>query len=521
MSDFQLSRVGMLALVLLLPHAASAAGPRGPLYQPTPWVPRRLAGEEVRTISARLPKLLKKLKIKEPRVSIEGDHVHSRACNGEGLAEPGLAAIWALSTTKMGQGEVDFLYPDGTRQVPVSVFREGSVLSVALGPATDLRPRGDVDGSTIVARYGIEAVRDGEARWTPAERVLLDRALATLDERELRAIRGVPFVRNTRQHRRLKVPHAAWYEMDPGGRARIVVLDGAFGHTESGFVGSPTAPEPPSSLVVLHEVGHALTRAALVEKLGSLVVSGRELDAAAAQSGARIADFEAEGAAADRERKTLERRLAEHEAWREGLNRGTEAQNRRVNAYSKGSAEYKAEVERRNARAVELKATQEPGGKAEIEGWDLRLAATRDLILAERDAIDAAVATHGAELTRYAEAHAALARDLDGLAEEDRARNQRIASHNSEATEENTEVERHNAGVLEAERLAESVPLLVAYAALPGARKGPTAYGATEIGEGFAESFALYRLDPAALGRVAPEILRWFDSGEYLRFLPH
>ena len=93
MSDFQLSRVGMLALVLLLPHAASAAGPRGPLYQPTPWVPRRLAGEEVRTISARLPKLLKKLKIKEPRVSIEGDHVHSRACNGEGLAEPGLAAI--------------------------------------------------------------------------------------------------------------------------------------------------------------------------------------------------------------------------------------------------------------------------------------------------------------------------------------------------------------------------------------------------------------------------------------------
>ncbi len=45
---------------------------------------------------------------------------------------------------------------------------------------------------------------------------------------------------------------------------------------------------------------------------------------------------------------------------------------------------------------------------------------------------------------------------------------------------------------------------------------GITDYGATDDREAFAESFALYKLDPEALRRISPEALAWFEAGEHL-----
>jgi hypothetical protein len=61
--------------------------------------------------------------------------------------------------------------------------------------------------------------------------------------------------------------------------------------------------------------------------------------------------------------------------------------------------------------------------------------------------------------------------------------------------------------------------LLEAFAALDGAGVGPTPYGASNMHESFADAFALYKLDPAALERFSPEMHAWFAAGGHLAHL--
>jgi hypothetical protein len=50
-------------------------------------------------------------------------------------------------------------------------------------------------------------------------------------------------------------------------------------------------------------------------------------------------------------------------------------------------------------------------------------------------------------------------------------------------------------------------------------RAAPTMYGRTAIGESFAECFALFKVDRAALERAAPDAIKWFESKDYRAFL--
>lgn len=47
--------------------------------------------------------------------------------------------------------------------------------------------------------------------------------------------------------------------------------------------------------------------------------------------------------------------------------------------------------------------------------------------------------------------------------------------------------------------------------------QSPTDYGRKDLRESFAESYSLFKTDPAALARAAPQALAWFQSGEYLK----
>jgi hypothetical protein len=49
---------------------------------------------------------------------------------------------------------------------------------------------------------------------------------------------------------------------------------------------------------------------------------------------------------------------------------------------------------------------------------------------------------------------------------------------------------------------------------------GPTEYANESLQEAFAESYALFKLDPEALERIDPSVHRWFASGAYLDLLP-
>ena len=57
------------------------------------------------------------------------------------------------------------------------------------------------------------------------------------------------------------------------------------------------------------------------------------------------------------------------------------------------------------------------------------------------------------------------------------------------------------------------VNILEDYATLPGVQTGPTKYSTSSVGESFAESFALWHLDPETLQRCMPEVHDWFASG--------
>ncbi len=58
-------------------------------------------------------------------------------------------------------------------------------------------------------------------------------------------------------------------------------------------------------------------------------------------------------------------------------------------------------------------------------------------------------------------------------------------------------------------------PVIRDYARLRAGRAWPTAWS-TDVFESFAEAFALYRTDPDALQRVAPDVWRWFAEDGHL-----
>ncbi len=62
-------------------------------------------------------------------------------------------------------------------------------------------------------------------------------------------------------------------------------------------------------------------------------------------------------------------------------------------------------------------------------------------------------------------------------------------------------------------------PVHATYRRVRGPDRGPTEYGRTDIEESFAESFALYKADPAALRRIYPEVHDWFAAGGHLQAL--
>lgn len=125
-------------------------------------------------------------------------------------------------------------------------------------------------------------------------------------------------------------------------------------------------------------------------------------------------------------------------------------------------------------------------------------------------------------------------RDLPLIQERQRAFNARVAAFNhvpasarSAATsasilDERDALERDTASFERRQRAAvegmnADGPVLEAYARVIGNDSAPTRYGAVSLGESFAESFSLFRSDPAALRRLLPRVHAFFAAGEHLR----
>ncbi len=62
-------------------------------------------------------------------------------------------------------------------------------------------------------------------------------------------------------------------------------------------------------------------------------------------------------------------------------------------------------------------------------------------------------------------------------------------------------------------------PVVVEYLAIRGEGGGPTPYGETSDAESFAESFALFHVDPDALKRIYPQVWQWLSEGRHMAAL--
>ena len=63
-------------------------------------------------------------------------------------------------------------------------------------------------------------------------------------------------------------------------------------------------------------------------------------------------------------------------------------------------------------------------------------------------------------------------------------------------------------------------PIVEAFLEHRSTNHGPTKYAEFNDVEAFAESYALYKLDPMALRRADPAVYKWLESKAYLEFLP-
>ena len=128
-------------------------------------------------------------------------------------------------------------------------------------------------------------------------------------------------------------------------------------------------------------------------------------------------------------------------------------------------------------------------------------------------------AANAAALAELATARTSLRAELAPLL-------RREAEQGPEALVSDAEVQAVVDGVQHVEASAERVyrmgtngPVLRRYRRARSIRKGPTPYGARSLAESFAEAFALFRSDPAALQRIDPGAHAWFQREGHLHAL--
>lgn len=278
------------------------------------------------------------------------------------------------------------------RRVPVTVRRAaGGGFVVRQGDVGEKLARGQ--GNDLPQRYGIGALVEQGAEWTPRAREVLDIALDTLDDRERKVLAAIPFIRRVRGD---DAAHGALYKQTDC-KAEIFLYDTALRSDAEQFVGEPEAPVATSVRTLLHEVGHAIH-----------------------QRPGRVA-----WCAVERKEREIGEKV--------------EALNRRAQAFNRGQRSLSAKDREREIAAIEAEQKALEGEKSAFE-------------------------------RQVAEARTIMARG----------------------------------------------PVIAAYDKVIGRASPPTAYGETSEKESFAESYSLFRADPAALKRLLPQVHDFFARGGHL-----
>lgn len=224
------------------------------------------------------------------------DGASVRTVPGASLPAVAQAALAATREEARPGAEIDlWVYEDDAPPTPVTVRWEPSGRwQVTTAPvASAAEPPSE---EAVEARWGVSLGAVGDARWTPQQLALVDRALAQMPPADRACVVDVPILRTD-----------APPGLDPSG---VMVAAYRFGvlqppqillyktdleDRDTTFFGTPADPQPAAVHLLLHELAHAVGDAAerrahapLVPLLAELAAAQDALRAAGALTGDRI-----------------------------------------------------------------------------------------------------------------------------------------------------------------------------------------------------------------------------------------
>ncbi|MBM74907.1 MAG: hypothetical protein CMK59_05865 [Proteobacteria bacterium] len=100
--------------------------------------------------------------------------------------------------------------------------------------------------------------------------------------------------------------------------------------------------------------------------------------------------------------------------------------------------------------------------------------------------------------------------------------NQLVSSYNAQPNQQKKEEllkRQEEIRIINGQQPNDEGPVLAEFRMNRMFQQGPTKYANVSISEAFAESFALYKLDPTALKRIDPKVFDWFSSNGHIQVI--
>jgi len=226
------------------------------------------------------------------------------------LPHPILRALWIASGEGYHGAEFDLKVrtPGAKTPVTVQVSKKGH-LTVEMG---SFIKRAAPSVEELESKWGLRSVERSSSRgWSKRARRALNVALSLISPEELKVVQKLPIKRVKRAE---QANRGAVYEQQSDCSASITLYDAAVTNQSDQFIGDITDPKriyPITTMVLLHEIGHAIhnhpSRKVQCAYLRQLKERNQLAKQANASSGAKRAKLSKQIKRSDRELGALER----------------------------------------------------------------------------------------------------------------------------------------------------------------------------------------------------------------------
>lgn len=262
------------ALALCLASTSLAAAPTGPFYEiddPPSTSVKALDDKRLDSV------LADQLKGK----GVTAKNLTTGATDLTGLTREVKQALLMGISAKPG-AENDLIIEGKGTFTAVEVVYEGATLAYRVGPVRTSLYGAAPTREELQKKYGTGAFVDDGAAWDPNMLFVVDTVLSKLTPAELAVIAGLPFHRMPRDASKRGNPRAlAIYRQESDAPARLELYDLAVVADRIRFCGSVDAPVTQSAAMLMHEIGHAISRAASRAQFAQVATARAALDAAA------------------------------------------------------------------------------------------------------------------------------------------------------------------------------------------------------------------------------------------------